>query len=79
MQKTYRFWLEDTFREIDKKTRELAFSSVVNRLKKEGIDIKDIDEEDLEEMVASEVKEMKAFGKGAIVAIAGLEILDLLL
>ena len=30
-------------------------------------------------MVASEIKEIKAFGKGAIIAIVGLEILDLLL
>jgi len=76
---TYKSWLSNTFKEVDIKVREMAFANVVGRLKKEGINIEEMDREDLEEMIASEVKEIKAFGKGAIVALAGLELLDLLL
>ena len=73
---TYRDWLNSKFSEVDKKIRELAFSKVVENLKKEGIDIKEIEESDLEELIADEIKKIKTFGTGFIVGVAALEILD---
>jgi len=71
-------WLSETFKEIDKSVRELAYKNVVEDLEKEGISVNEIDEEDLKELVADEVKKIKTFGKGMIAGIVGLELLDLL-
>ena len=57
-------WLSETFKEIDKSVRELAYKNVVEDLEKEGISVNEIDEEDLKELVAEEVKKIKTFGKG---------------
>jgi len=76
--RTYRDWLTDTMNHLDQSTRELALSRVIQKLKEEGINPKDLDEEELGELVAHEAEKIKTFGAGTAVGLASMFVLDLL-
>ena len=57
--RTFRIWLEESFKNIDKNTRELALSNVIKKLEAHKVDPKIVDEDELSEMVAHEVEKIK--------------------
>jgi len=75
--RTFKIWLEESFKNIDKNTRELAFSNVIKKLEKHDIDPKSVDEDELSEMVAHEVEKIKTFGTGAALGMGTLLVLDM--
>lgn len=77
-QKVYENLKDGAFEKVDDLIKENAYNMVVSDLKKDGIDIDDLAEDEFETLLVEEIDKQKNLSKGAAVGASALFLLSLL-
>ncbi len=69
---------QDGLKEVDEAVKKQAYKKALAKLNEAGIDPEELSDEEMAQLVAEEVKEIRTFGKGAAVGAGALMVLNLL-